>query len=199
MTDHNLTDLKALAEKATAGKLLVLSASGAIGYVWRIENEDGNNIAAFNSDFDAHVFVQGRTALPLLIERVERAERERDAWMETARQHHGNEQFYHGLVTQIGETFGVEAKTSDDGSIQQDVLALKVPELVANLQSRLAAVEKETIAMWASVHDYDDRLIAVIWPTKEQAETSSLSASWPSAIEKVLVRRSPSVPGAQEP
>jgi hypothetical protein len=27
--------------------------------------------------------------------------------------------------------FGVAAKTSDDGSIQQDVLALKVPELVA--------------------------------------------------------------------
>ena len=38
--------------------------------------------------------------------------------------------YYRGLVVQIGEQLGIAAKTSDDGSIQQDVLCAKVPELV---------------------------------------------------------------------
>jgi hypothetical protein len=42
-------------------------------------------------------------------------------------------EFYRGIVTQIGELLGPEAKTSDDGSVQLDVLALKVPELVKKL------------------------------------------------------------------
>jgi hypothetical protein len=57
------------------------------------------------------------------------------AWMDSASQFSRNEVFYHGIVTQIGEMFGEAAKTSDDGSIQEDVLALKVPELVAGLIS----------------------------------------------------------------
>lgn len=35
----------------------------------------------------------------------------------------------------IGESFGKVALTSDDGSVQQDVLALKVPELVGQLRT----------------------------------------------------------------
>lgn len=57
-------------------------------------------------------------------------------WIESAAQFHSNEQFYHGIVTQIGEMFGEAAKTSDDGSVQQDVLALKVPELVKELKEK---------------------------------------------------------------
>lgn len=52
-------------------------------------------------------------------------------WMETAKFHAINEEFYRGIVRQIGEMFGDAAKTSDDGTIQDSVLALKVPELVA--------------------------------------------------------------------
>ena len=51
-------------------------------------------------------------------------------WLETAAQFQRNAEFYHGIVTEIGEMFGTAAKTSDDGSIQDSVLALKVPELV---------------------------------------------------------------------
>lgn len=58
------------------------------------------------------------------------------AWMDTCAQAYRNADFYRGIVTQIGEMFGVAAKTSDDGSVQQDVLALKVPELVADLIAR---------------------------------------------------------------
>ena len=67
---------------------------------------------------------------------------ERDGWMETAAQHLRNEEFYRGLIHKIGEPFGIAAKTSGDGSIQEDVLALKVPELVDSLRQQLADAEE---------------------------------------------------------
>lgn len=72
-----------------------------------------------------------------LVTEVRKLQQERDNWIGTARQHLRNEEFYHGIVTKIGETFGVDAETSDDGSVQDRVLALKVPELVAALRSEL--------------------------------------------------------------
>src|SRR5579872_1860059 len=65
------------------------------------------------------------------------AAEENAAWQETARQYCRNTEFYRGLVEMIGEQFGDAAKTSDDGSLQQSVLALKVPELVASLRDEL--------------------------------------------------------------
>ena len=53
------------------------------------------------------------------------------AWEESARLYAGNAEFYRGLVREIGAMFGPVAYTSDDGSVQDEVLALKVPELVA--------------------------------------------------------------------
>ena len=52
------------------------------------------------------------------------------AWMDTAAQHCRNEAYYRDLVIEIGEMLGPDAFISDDGSIQQDVLCAKVPELV---------------------------------------------------------------------
>lgn len=52
------------------------------------------------------------------------------AWMDSAAQHLRNETFYRELIIRCGNVLGPEAKTSDDGSVQQDVLALKVPEIV---------------------------------------------------------------------
>jgi len=52
------------------------------------------------------------------------------AWMDTAAQAARGQEFYRELVVKIGEKFGIAAKTSDDGSVQDHVLALKVPELV---------------------------------------------------------------------
>lgn len=68
---------------------------------------------------------------------VQRLKFECDNWEETARRHANNEAFYRGIVVKIGNMFGDAAKTSDDGSVQQDVLALKVPELVKNLNLNL--------------------------------------------------------------
>jgi len=72
-----------------------------------------------------------------LTKQLSEKESERDNWMETARQHLKNEEFYRELVVQIGEKFGDIAYISDDGSVQEDVLCLKVPELVSDLTEQL--------------------------------------------------------------
>ena len=71
---------------------------------------------------------------------------ERDAWIESAAMMDGDARFYQSIVKQIGGLFGEAARTSDDGSIQQDVLALKVPELVEALQAERDAL-KATLQM----------------------------------------------------
>lgn len=57
-------------------------------------------------------------------------------WYDTAAQHCRNEDYYRGLVQEIGLMLGKEAFISDDGSVQQDVLCAKIPELV---RTRLSA------------------------------------------------------------
>ena len=74
----------------------------------------------------------------------------RDGWMDTAREFSNGLEFYRGIVQQTGAHFGPAAYTSDDGSVQDSVLALKVPELAAQAQSdasRLSEVEA-TLAGW---------------------------------------------------
>jgi len=66
----------------------------------------------------------------------ESIQRSRDCWEETARQHCKNEQFYRDIVVKIGMLFGDAAKTSDDGTIQEDVLALNVYPLVEELVAK---------------------------------------------------------------
>lgn len=51
-------------------------------------------------------------------------------WIDSAAMFQRNSDYYRGLVVEIGELFGEEAKTSDDGSVQDGVLCAKVPELV---------------------------------------------------------------------
>lgn len=65
-----------------------------------------------------------------------------DLWKETASRHLKNEQYYHGLITQIGEMLGEDAYISDDGSRQQDVLCAKIPELVKAKCSALEASKR---------------------------------------------------------
>lgn len=64
---------------------------------------------------------------------LDEVKKERDNWMETAAQFWRGSDFYRGLVVKIGLLFGESAYISDDGSKQQDVLCLKIPELVSSL------------------------------------------------------------------
>lgn len=60
-----------------------------------------------------------------------------NVWEVVARQYLINADFYRGIVTAIGNEFGSEAYTSDDGSVQDHVLATKVPELVKALMEEV--------------------------------------------------------------
>jgi len=77
-------------------------------------------------------------------------------WLDTAAQMQRNADFYRGIVVQVGELFGTAAKTSDDGSVQEDVLALKVPELVA-----AAIAERDGLNALINTPELDDFLRAV--------------------------------------
>lgn len=71
-------------------------------------------------------------------------------WMEMAAQGQRDVEFYQCILNQIGELLGIAAYTSDDGSIQDSVLRIKLPELVAKLvyenvsqKSKIASLELE--------------------------------------------------------
>lgn len=69
---------------------------------------------------------------------LEQAIAERNAWVLSAVQFSRNEEYYRGLVIRIGEMLGPDAYVSDDGSVQQDVLCDKIPEMVAALVAKAA-------------------------------------------------------------
>lgn len=52
-------------------------------------------------------------------------------WQSTFKHMSDSIEYYRGLVQKIGLMFGEEALISDDGSVQDEVLCAKVPELVA--------------------------------------------------------------------
>lgn len=86
--------------------------------------------------------------------------RSAEAWQETAAQAYRDVEFYRGIVHQVGEMFGVAARTSDDGSIQEDVLALRVPELVAELRKDSEcwhAVCNEILEIMKTYHEQEAR------------------------------------------
>ena len=56
-----------------------------------------------------------------------------DGWKDSAAMFHRGCEFYQGLIRRCGKAFGEVAYVSDDGSVQDQVLALKVPELVEEL------------------------------------------------------------------
>ena len=51
-------------------------------------------------------------------------------WMDTAAQNQRNTDYYRGLLVKCGEAIGKRAYIADDGTIAEDVLCAKIPELV---------------------------------------------------------------------
>jgi hypothetical protein len=58
------------------------------------------------------------------------------AWMETAAQMARNADFYRGLVDECAKHLGEAAYTADDGTVMDEPVRLRVPELVAELTSK---------------------------------------------------------------
>ena len=74
-------------------------------------------------------------------------------WEEMANQAEQNADYYRSLVYQIGKHFGIEAYTSDDGSVQQNILCEKVPELVAEFIAKHAPVDPAVKAVNAILNN----------------------------------------------
>lgn len=55
-------------------------------------------------------------------------------WMETSAYFQGGMEFYRGLLEQCGQIIGPDAYISDDGSVQDSVIVLKIPELVQKMK-----------------------------------------------------------------
>jgi hypothetical protein len=60
--------------------------------------------------------------------------RQLDVWIEFAAQQQRNTNFYMGILDECAEKLGAEAYTSDDGSVQDSPVRLKIPELIAKLK-----------------------------------------------------------------
>ena len=78
--------------------------------------------------------------MPSSLEQAENSARGR---RETAEQAQRNCEYYRGLVVQIGELFGSQAKIQDDGGIMEDVLCAKVPGLVAKLLESTSKIAED--------------------------------------------------------
>ena len=83
-----------------------------------------------DQNFEAEVMMCAAWAIDRLRRERDALKRTQVAWEETARQYADGMAFYRGVVQQTGELLGRAARTADDGSECDSVLALKVPELV---------------------------------------------------------------------
>lgn len=66
------------------------------------------------------------------------------AWMDTAAQMARNADYYRDLLDECAKLLGVAAYTSNDGTVQDEPLRLKIPEVMAALQKQLAAFKAQT-------------------------------------------------------
>lgn len=89
---------------------------------------------------------------------IDRLKGEVEGWKADAERHCRNEIYYTGLLDEIAKNFGRAAYTSDDGSIQQDPLRAKMPELVATLRTRLDALVQAAEAFILAVDAHRDAL-----------------------------------------
>lgn len=63
-------------------------------------------------------------------------------WIDIAAQDERNTEYYRNLLVQCGEIIGEESYISDDGSVQNDVLCAKIPELVKQQKDKLYSLRK---------------------------------------------------------
>lgn len=88
------------------------------------------------------------------VREIERLTRERDNWINSAREYSDGLEYYRGLVVQIGEAIGEQSHIADDGVQHPDVLCAKVPELVARLRAENERLTRELERYrWISVYE----------------------------------------------
>ncbi len=93
---------------------------------------------------------------------LERAERERDGWIESARHFANGQDFYRGLLHECAAVLGDEVRRQDDGGMipEGEVLALKVPPLVIAMASDLTALRARLASAESTALESSARLVA---------------------------------------
>src|SRR3990167_9252293 len=91
---------------------------------------------------------------------VEEKEGQRQAWEDTAAQAYRNTDYYRSLVREIGMMIGSAAYIADDGTVNDDVLCAKVPELIrTTLAEQAREIERLRAVLadieWIPDHEMD--------------------------------------------
>lgn len=76
------------------------------------------------------------------VELAEAVAKRIEMWMASAAQYARNADFYRDLLVSVAKHLGSDAYTSDDGTIQDEPLALKIPELVEAIIHNSKAAEQ---------------------------------------------------------
>lgn len=121
-------------------------------------SNEQEKIRQLEEDFlGVQVLCRARLAvIDKLTAQAERDRNEIENWKKFAKEFSENVDFYRNLLVKTGELFGIEAKTSDDGSIQDSVLALKVPELVK--RDRETIRELIELLRYPNTPDWDEKV-----------------------------------------
>ncbi len=88
-------------------------------------------------------------------------------WEKEATRCQRNTEYYVSLLDDIARTFGKRAFISDDGSVQQDPIRAKMPELVRNLESE-RQYHMNSINRLAKQTGFDGTSIIVVEKTLEK-------------------------------
>ncbi|MFA6290164.1 MAG: hypothetical protein WC637_00205 [Victivallales bacterium] len=81
-------------------------------------------------------------------------------WKDSAAQFLRNQKYYAGLLDEVAKHLGNDVFISDDGSVQDEPLRAKIPELVAALKAEIKVLNHEQFEMSQVIHEF----------TKQQAE-----------------------------
>lgn len=123
---------------------------------------------------------------------VTQAKREAANWEESAAQFLRNQEYYRGLVVKIGEIIGEQAYIRDDGSVCEDVLCDKVPEIIAAGKERGDATrierdewKRKYERLAAALEDYGSKSMAQMNDLREQLANAEKRAA--EALKQIRI------------
>ena len=121
---------------------------------WRVEERLREKLALLSQELSETL-----AALDAVRADLAASEKAREAWTETARMHAKNEAYYRDLI--VRTLSGTPAAfVSDDGSVQQDVICAKLPELYAASEKAREEADAYAGRANARIADLGERLDA---------------------------------------
>ena len=120
-----------------------------MGTDWRVEERLREKLALLSQELS-----ETQAALDAVRADLAASEEAREAWTETARMHAKNEAYYRDLI--VRTLSGTPAAfVSDDGSVQQDVICAKLPELYEASEKAREEAERRFAVISPAGHAID--------------------------------------------